>query len=128
MNLLRRRMFAEQNKVITLELKSITENASWINNAYIDGATGKEIAYTNWKATDYIPINPDDILCAIPHSTSLSYNAFYDNEKNYIRALNIGNEQIYEKVILKIPENARYIRLSNAINGQEIQIYKCKII
>lgn len=128
MNLLRRRMFAEQDKVITLELKSITENASWINGFYINGASGEEVKYATWKATDYILINPDDILCVVPHGISQSYNAFYDSERNYVGVLNLGNERFYEKVILKIPESARYIRLSNKINQQEIQIYKCKII
>lgn len=124
MNLLRRRMFSEQNKVITLELKNITENASWINGIYIDDVNGSEVPYNTWKASDYIPVEFADYIFISRNNSSAAYNCFYDRDKRFVKNINISGG--FDGLILKVPEDACYVRFSNAINGKAIEAYGVK--
>lgn len=78
-------------------------------NKYISDTNGALIDYKNWVSTDYIDISELDILIAYSNAGT-KFCAFYDNAKIFISNFNI-NEKRWKPI--KIPTNAKYIRISN---------------
>lgn len=76
---------------------------------YITDTDGTLTDYKNWVSTDYIDISELDILIAYSNAGT-KYCAFYDNAKKFISNFNI-NEKRWKSI--KIPTNAKYIRISN---------------
>jgi len=79
-----------------------------IPNIYIE-RNGSETSYAGWSATDYLEIpNVSTIYRAGPITTA-SYNAWYDENKNFISFFGTGS-------IDTVPSNAKYVRYSNTTN------------
>lgn len=98
--------------------ENIFENGKIIKNTYIDAKNGNEIKYNSWDSTDFINVegHPRVVISYDGTSPVNSYSAMYDSEKKYVSKISVDVSTIdLEKgkiVILKIPENVKYIRLS----------------
>ena len=68
------------------------------------GVSGKDIPYRGWSITNYVDVHGFDYLSMINGSTS--YSCYYDADK---KPLGTMISQTYDKV----PEQAKYVRLSN---------------
>lgn len=104
----------ESNKsdIDTLNGFPMQFDINWIEGGYINGSTGALISYTGWKYTDYIELyNTNDFYVSTDSGRGNSYNAFYDENKEYIRGLYIT--QYSDKAVIDyVPANAKYVRLS----------------
>lgn len=100
--------------------KNIFENdkIKIIKNTYINAINGEEISYNSWDSTDFIDVeNYNKIAIAYESVNPVNdYSAMYDSERKYVSKLSIEKNTIDLKkgkiVVLKIPENVKYIRLS----------------
>ena len=91
--------------------KIIITPFSWIDNSYVTEA-GVIASYNGWHRTDYIDIGSARkvYLYATSGSTSQMYNAWYDENKNWL-----GNFLCWSQETEYIPpENARYMILSTS--------------
>ena len=68
------------------------------------GVSGKDIPYRGWSITNYVDVHGFDYLSMINGSTS--YSCYYDADK---MPLGTMISQTYDKV----PERAKYVRISN---------------
>lgn len=68
------------------------------------GVSGKDIPYRGWSITNYVDVHGFDYLSMINGSTS--YSCYYDADK---KPLGTMISQTYDKV----PEQAKYVRISN---------------
>lgn len=98
---------------------NIFENGKIIDNTYISSTDGAEIKYNSaWNSTDFIDVENYTRVAISYEKTSpiTSYSAMYDAEKNYVSGLSVDVDTLdLEKgkiVILSIPKNVKYIRLS----------------
>ena len=86
----------------------IEYNYSYTEGGYINNTNGDVVTYDNWKYTDFIVI--DNNIKSLKVSTTLkgsySYNAFYDENKNFISNFKVDSS------IVDIPTNAKYCRVS----------------
>ena len=93
-------------------------NGNIIKNTYINATNGDEVKYTSWDSTDFIDVGGyTKVAIAYEGTTPVnSYSAMYDSKKKYVSKISVAVNTIdLEKgniVILKIPENVKYIRLS----------------
>lgn len=89
---------------------------------YIRAETGKLVIYgaTGWSATDYIDITEVNKLIITSTKASV-YNAFYTENKTFI---NSPLRVINGTAEIAIPENAKYIRLSNTSSEMETTTIK----
>ena len=89
-----------------------------IPNSYI-ATTGAVVPYNGWSATDYIPINDSEKLLTIttPNSNGGNYDAFYDENKTFITGSAFA--LVKGENLKAIPENAKYVRLSNTTANLE---------
>jgi hypothetical protein len=72
------------------------------------GVSGKDIPYRGWSITNYVDVQGFDYLTMINGSTS--YSCYYDADK---MPLGTMVSQTYDKV----PERAKYVRISNESNA-----------
>ena len=80
---------------------------NWIDGGYIDNTNGNLVNYNNWLYTDYIELDDvNQLEVSTTLTGSYSYNAFYDENKNFIKSINVSEN------IINIPSNAKYMRLS----------------
>ncbi len=78
-----------------------------IPNVYILTTNGKESAYSSWSATDFLPCHGVRYL---QRGAFMSiYNAFYDENKSFIRSFGLGGDNS----TVDVPANAYYFRLSD---------------
>lgn len=81
-----------------------------IDGQYVNASTGAFAKDDNWSRTDYIDCSKFSML-VFENNTKISiYNAFYDDNKEFIsnlRLMEIG------KNIIEVPKNAKYFVLSN---------------
>ena len=89
-------------------------NTSGWNVGYIN-TSGAYASLAGWRASGYIYLNTlapgDYILCAFVMSTAANGISFYNSSKTYISGIKgTINDELYERVV-KIPENAKFIRL-----------------
>ncbi len=68
--------------------KNLLNTANLIDGYYVDKKTGNLIAYTNWCASDYIPVIVDIYVTIISNNNMWAYSptvyfAFYDSDKKY---------------------------------------------
>ena len=81
----------------------------WKAGVYIDNTNGQEVSFSTWSATNFIEISGDTLTVVgvgADSSSNATYNAFYDNNKNFISNFSFADYEI------TIPSTARYIRLS----------------
>lgn len=77
---------------------------------------GKVKTGNRWYATDFLDI-PDNLYIESDGTEEDSaYNAFYDENKNYISSFNSHGRYI------KVPDNAKFMRLST-LNSNEQRVY-----
>ena len=86
---------------------------AWVNGEYIDRTDGTVKTNATYKRTDYIAIDPNYYNLGIKSVDPLShdpfYNAWYDEDKNFISNFSyVRNDEI----VLTPPANARYFRMS----------------
>ena len=89
---------------------AVIEIENWIVGAYIDDKTGAEIEYEErWICSDYYDIGDCMFLYGYcdndDYPNYVKYNAFYDENKNYISTFSYVG-------LSKVPSNAKYIRIS----------------
>lgn len=113
--------------------ENIFENGKIIKNTYIDAKNGNEIKYNSWDSTDFINVEGYHRVVISYDGTSPvnSYSAMYDSEKKYVSKISVDVSTIdLEKgkiVILRIPENVKYIRLSkNSGTLDNIKVFPVK--
>ena len=98
--------------------ENIFENGNIIKDTYINATNGDEVKYASWDSTDFIDVGGyTKVAIAYEGTTPVnSYSAMYDSKKKYVSKISVDVNTIdLEKgniVILKIPENVKYIRLS----------------
>lgn len=110
--------------------ENIFENGNIIKNTYINATNGDEVKYASWDSTDFIDVGGyTKVAIAYEGTTPVnSYSAMYDSKKKYVSKISVDVNTIdLEKgniVILKIPENVKYIRLSkNSGTLDNIKVY-----
>lgn len=83
-----------------------------IPNSYIS-TIGEVVPYNGWSATDYIPINDSErrLIITTPNSNGGNYDAFYNESKTFIAGSAFGLSKGENLIV--VPENAKYVRLSN---------------
>lgn len=79
-----------------------------VPNVYILTSNGQEAAYNGWSASDFLPCH--GVKTLVRGSFMSLYNAFYDENKNFIRAFNLGGDNSTAVV----PQTAYYFRVSDA--------------
>ena len=79
-----------------------------IKNYYIDNTNGALTEYSGWSATGYIDVSDCFKLYAVFPTLRSVYNAFYDENKQFIKAFYI----LTTETEIFVPENAKYMRLS----------------
>ena len=86
---------------------------------YIDKTNGTEKNDSGSMASNYVPIGENVIeLMPVLTTSEGEYNAFYDENKNFINApLNLQSERV------TVPANARYFRISKFVATTAINIY-----
>lgn len=89
----------------------------YIKNTYVESSNGREIEYSTWHSTDYIPIPNNAKILVIIGEMNI-YRCWYDKDKNYISAME--NNQIVNKA-----EGAYFFRLS-ARTGNLYEAYRLK--
>lgn len=75
---------------------------------YIDNNDGSEKGTATWSATDYIDISMYGGI-TVECNRDSAYNAYYDEDMEYISGFSVINGSTK----LTIPNNAKYIRMSN---------------
>lgn len=97
---------------------------SLVANCYIE-SNGVQTAYNGWSATDYLPCDGvEDIVIDFKYADyeeyeSKNYNAFYDENKQFIRSFSFTSNRTSETVSIceynnmVIPANAKYVRFSH---------------
>lgn len=84
------------------------ETLHFIEGGYIDKNDGELISYAGWKHTDYIDLSGiTEISTTTDAPNSLDFNAFYDENLNFIEKYILGTTKTV---------SARYIRLSISSN------------
>lgn len=78
-----------------------------VPNVYILTSNGKEASYSGWSASDYLPCH--GVKRLVRGGFMSIYNAFYDENKRFIRSFNLGGN--YTEAV--VPENAFYFRVSD---------------
>lgn len=91
-----------------------------IPNEYIK-TDGTVDTYNTWTRTDYIDIGFCNRL-SVKSTVYSQYNSFYDADKNPISPFNITLQSSSALVI--VPDNAKYMRLSNTAVGMENLVIK----
>lgn len=86
------------------------DNSALISGKYISENNGQEINASDWSATDFIEIEGTSLFFtgAIYGYGSNIYNAFYDENKDYVSRLTITNPDDE----ITIPSTAKYMRIS----------------
>jgi hypothetical protein len=109
-----------------LEYKMILGNTLYnpdnnSKNTYINSGNGALTSYSGWQSSEYIDVsNTNKIVVYTQGSLPESWNAFYDENKKFVKSLNLSGYTKKFKatlgtyVIITIPENAKYLRLSAA--------------
>lgn len=91
----------------------IVDVGNWIQNEIINSTTGEVGSDSSYERTDYIKIheNVDALLISTISTTSenTNYNAFYDENKNYLQTFSFTKN---ETVSVSIPYGAAYFRIS----------------
>lgn len=110
---MRRRLLSE-GKATTrryFEVEELLTEDIIINGGYISNTNGSAVPYDSWRYTEFIKIDSVDIILISKCVSSSGYNAFYDVDYKYIKnfAVNIADVR---SIVLHIPENAKYIRMS----------------
>ena len=103
-------------------------------NTYINSSNGALTSYSGWQSSEYMDIsNYNKIVIYSQGNLPDSWNAYYDENKNFIKSINIsGYTKKYKSslgtyVIIPIPEDAKYLRVSasnevmKALNIDEYQ-------
>lgn len=85
--------------------------SDFIDNVYIN-TSGVEVAYNGWSATDYISVTPGETLLCSSYQAWTMYNAWYDENKNFIYNFSINSSNTTYTPIY-VPNNAKYFRISN---------------
>lgn len=78
-----------------------------VPNVYILTSNGKEASYSGWSASDYLPCHGAKRL--VRGLFMSMYNAFYDENKRFIRSFSLGGD--YPEAA--VPKNAFYFRVSD---------------
>ena len=78
-----------------------------VPNVYILTSNGQEAAYNGWSASDFLPCN--GVKTLVRGSFMTIYNAFYDENKNYIRPFRIDGNN----TTVAVPQAAYYFRVSD---------------
>ena len=96
----------------------------FVYDEYVDNTNGTFLSYKGWKRTDYIDCSG---LTTIDYRNTFpsQYNAFYDENKSFIRSFKIENVQSRS---VPVPDNAKYFTLSNVNNAFESFVWLNKPI
>lgn len=109
-----------------LEYKMILGNTLYnpdnnSKNTYINGGNGVLTSYSGWQSSEYIDVsNTNKIVVYTQESLPENWNSFYDENKTFVKTLNFSGytkkfkASLGTYVIITIPENAKYLRLSAA--------------
>lgn len=84
-----------------------------IDGGYISDSDGSVVSpYNNWSYTDYISLSNIGTLTELytAGAGTSKYNAFYDENKNFISSITVPKDTPYA---IPIPSNAAYVRFSN---------------
>lgn len=81
------------------------------NDVYID-YDGSEKPYSGWSTTSYIEVPSGETIYLA--GIKNTYNAWYDESKQFISAINPGDG------VISVPNNAKYARFSEATAKVEI--------
>ena len=95
---------------------NLNYNYNYTSGGYINNTDGTIISYDNWEYTDFIPIENKvkSFKISTTMTGSYSYNAFYDENKQFISNFTVDSQ------IVDIPSNAKYFRLSKTVNANTI--------
>lgn len=83
-----------------------------VKNEYVVKSDGSFAAYTGWDRTGYVNVGQYAKII-LSMSWSSEYNAFYDNNKSFIKAFTVGTSD----TDISVPNNAEYMVLSNSASG-----------
>lgn len=94
-----------------------------VDNSYVDSTNGNFVDYKGWQRTDYIGCKGATQIKFIPTSTvySSSYNAFYDENKQFISNFNITASPD----TVDVPTNAVYFVMSEKTGEFSKFTFKC---
>lgn len=99
--------------IVNLNVNNLLPLNKTYFDKYILDTNGTLTDYVGWVASDYIDISELDVLIVYSDGGT-KYCAFYDNAKIFIGNFNI-NEKRWKSI--KVPTNAKYIRVSNTFNS-----------
>lgn len=97
----------------------ISNNAvyGWVNNS------GSIISSNDYKATDYIPVTPGDILIFQLWSPIVARvridDTYFDSDKNYVTGYDVSwyDTKMHYVIKVIVPNNAAYVRFSYTWNN-----------
>lgn len=94
-----------------------------VDNSYVDSTNGNFVDYEGWQRTDYIGCKGATQIKFIPTGTvySSSYNAFYDENKQFISNFNITTSPD----TVDVPTNAIYFVISEKTGEFSKFTFKC---
>lgn len=92
--------FAEKDK---------ESNFKWVNGKYVDPSSGTLAENISYSYTDFISVIPNKSYSFIGKANI--YGAYYDDNKNWVDSIMYQGTGIVN-ITIKIPENAKYLRLS----------------
>ena len=107
-------------------------------NSYINKSNGELSSYNGWDASDYMDISQYDKYIIVSENSSFlsSYNAVYDENKNFIRAIQIKKELLDNEMlgtvnasiaVLEFENNEKYLKISESKSILEkIKIFPVK--
>lgn len=102
-----------KSALVSLDKGYINIQTTLISDKYISNANGELINYNGWDATEKIPVSSGELFY-IDNTTDSIYNAFYDENMQFITNIHIA---VGTKQTILIPANVAYMALSNVRNA-----------
>ena len=118
---------AEFSDYTITDVGNIIKNISWLSGYQISIYTGEYYENPNCHSSDFINVYFQGLMCASNQPVDVFW---YDENKNYIGGLLWDNNTLENNpsTLMKCPENARYVKLSQYANRSDLIVTAGEII
>lgn len=98
------------------------DTGEFVQNSYVNNNNGAFVNYNGWKRTGYIDVSAyKDIIFNVStkpgDETSGFFNAFYDDQKNFLGYFGENKARDNSNKIIMLPGNTKYVSFSMTSNA-----------